>query len=147
MRLETIYICEYCGENFNNTDSCTKHESVCKKSKENEVVLHKFVGEFCVPVMAGSFVKNEISAYLYNNDSYYDSIDNYYLLKKSALKQPESWIDNNYIRFELYVAADSFYDVQMIFQMFEFEVRHKLTEIVDNINKYKHNLRIEKVNI
>ena len=146
-KTETIYICEYCCENFTNPEECVKHELECSKNKKNEVIIHKFVGKFYISNMAGTIVKDEIPAYLYKDGNYYDTNDNLYITKQSKLKEYETDLDCNCILFEMCVLADSGYDKEMIVQTFEWEVRRKLNEIVRMIEENRNQLKIQRYNV
>lgn len=144
---KTFYICEYCGENFNNIDECGAHELVCKKRKNNEVIIHEFVGNFYLSAMAGNIVKNEIYAYLQDNGRYYDADDHLFIVNKENINQHEISVDCNSILFRMYVIANSGYSPEEVVNVFKYQLSRKLYEISEMINKNRFNLKIDKVNI
>lgn len=146
-KTETFYICEYCCKNFTNPEECVKHEFECSKNKKNEVIIHRFVGEFYISNMVGTIAKDEITAYLYKDGNYYDTNDNLYIVKQSELKKYDTSFDCNCILFKMYVLANSGYDKEMIVQTFEWEVRRKLNEVIRAIEENRNKLKIQRYNV
>ena len=146
-KTETFYICEYCGEKFNDVEECGAHEFSCKKKKDNEVIIHEFVGNFYLSNMAGNIVKNEIYSYLHDDGRYYDTEDHLFVVNKKDINQHEISIDCNSIHFRMCVIANSGYSPEEVVNVFKYQLSHKLYEISEMIDRNRFNLKIDKVNI